>query len=55
VRAGDLAKSDISRAFYTGMKENKVYLINPFRDDIEVLERNIGGYITNLKYTLDHN
>ena len=55
VRKGDLSKSDISKAFYDGMKEDKVYLINPFRDDIEALERNIGGYITNLKYTLDHN
>ncbi|HEY3373355.1 MAG TPA: hypothetical protein VGK10_21100 [Prolixibacteraceae bacterium] len=47
VRKGDVAKEGITRL--EGMKEEKVYLLNPYENDIEVMKNNLKGYLDIIK------
>lgn len=51
VRKGDNSKADITKPF-EGMKEEKVYLLNPYDEDIEVMKNNLKGYIQIIKSSL---
>lgn len=51
VRKGDNSKADITKPF-EGMKEEKVYLLNPNDEDIEVMKNNLKGYIRIIKSSL---
>lgn len=48
VRKGDNNNTDINKPF-EGMKEEKVYLLNPYENDIEVMKNNLKGYIDIIK------
>ena len=47
VRKGDIENEEI--VVFEGMKEEKVYLLNPYEDDIDLMERNLNGYIEAIK------
>lgn len=47
VRVGDTSKKDVT--IQDGMKEGKVYLLNPNDEDIEVMKNNLKAYIQIIK------
>lgn len=47
VRIGDTSKKDIT--IHEGMREGRVYLLNPFENDLEVMKNNLNGYLQTIK------
>lgn len=47
VRKGDSANKDINTS--EGMKEGKVYLLNPYEDDITLMKKNLTNYLETIK------
>lgn len=52
VRSGDLGNPQI-HSTYTGMKENKVYLLNPYDDDLSIMIEQVKVYIDTMMSRLD--
>lgn len=47
VRIGDTSQKDIT--IQEGMREGRVYLLNPFENDLEVMKNNLNGYLQTIK------